>query len=88
MYLLRPAFEEPFNKNVKIWCGSAAKPMGYLKPKTKRQKEGFGIGFGMDYSLWTLSFVSTQDMSSSQQSIYYYDHGNHKQYMYQIAYAR
>jgi hypothetical protein len=51
MYLLRPAFEEPFNKNVKIWCGSAAKLMGYLKPKTKRQKEGFDIGFGVNYSL-------------------------------------
>jgi hypothetical protein len=51
MYLLRPAFEEPFNKNVKIWCGSAAKPMGYLKSKTKGQKEGFGIGFGVNYSL-------------------------------------
>jgi hypothetical protein len=42
-----------------------------------RQKEGFGIGFGINYSLWTLSFVSGQDMSSSQQSIYYYNHGNH-----------
>jgi len=28
-----------------------AKPMGYLKPKTKTKKEGFGIGFGMNYSL-------------------------------------
>jgi len=44
MYLLRPAFEEPFNKNVKIWCGSAAKPMGYLKTKAK-VKRGFWYRF-------------------------------------------
>jgi hypothetical protein len=60
--------------------------------KRKQEREsvvflGFGMGFGINYSLRTLSFLSTQDMSSSQQSIYYYDYGNHNQYMYYWTYA-
>jgi hypothetical protein len=38
-----------FGRDISISV-ETAKPMGYLKPKTKT-KEGFGIGFGINCSL-------------------------------------
>jgi hypothetical protein len=56
--------------------------VGYLLYELKES------GRGKSRDSVTLSLFSGQYLSSSQKSVDYYNYGNHKQYMYQCAYAR